>query len=121
MDNLKYTGQFSCHNGLPIHAACFDSACNGIMCCIDCLITDHADHIKSTLSIPTLAKKADNHYTMIQNIRSTEEPATEQKELISKQGEILTILTQHIIKEKESVEKIVEESQELFILTTTRI
>jgi hypothetical protein len=121
MDNLRYTGQFFCHRGLPIHAACFDPACNGILGCIDCLLKKHLGHGKSIISIPELAEQADIHYTIMQNIRATEEPPKELKELVSKQDEVLTILSHHIEKEKLNVETVITESQKLFIELTNKI
>jgi hypothetical protein len=79
------------------------------------------DHVPNIVSIPTLAEKAFKHYKMMQDIISTKEAPTEIKEVLSKQDEILTILTHHIKKEKANVESIISESQKSFIARTDKI
>jgi hypothetical protein len=122
MDNLKYTGQFPCHFGLPVHGICFDSTCNqGVLGCLDCLLKNHSKHSDKTFSIPSLVKDADNHYTIMQDVRTIEEPPVELKDLLSKQDETLTKLSVRIAKEKDNVEKKISEIQRFFIEFTNKI
>jgi hypothetical protein len=122
MDNLLYTGQFPCHLGLPVNGICFDTPCEGAsLCCVDCILKKHAKHVDKIFSIPQLVKEADQHYTMMQNVRSIEEPSIELKELLNKQDESLTNLTLHITKEKVNVEQMINEVQQSFITMTNEI
>jgi hypothetical protein len=76
--------------------------------------------VKNIFCIPTLAEKADLHYTIMQNIKATEAPPAELKEFFAKHDESLTSLTQHIEKEKEKVTVAISESQKLFITITNQ-
>jgi hypothetical protein len=89
--------------------------------CLYCLLKDHVKHSEQICDIPSLVTDADQHYTMMQNIRSIEEPPQELKELLSKQDESLTNLSLHITKEKNNVEQMINEIQKSFISLTNNI
>jgi hypothetical protein len=88
---------------------------------VNCLLSDHYHDQKSVISIPDLVNKADAHYEIMRNIRSIEEPPLELKELVTKQDECLTVLTTHIEKEKDNVNKIMDECQKSFINATNEM
>jgi hypothetical protein len=107
--------------GLPVHGMCFDEKCNGILGCLECLLANHGDHSKKILSIPTLVKKADEYYSLMQNVRATEDPPAELRDILNKEDESLTSLTLHIDTEKEKLETIIHEFQQTFIALTNKM
>jgi hypothetical protein len=119
METLKYTSQVLCHQNLPVNAVCIHATCNGVLCCAKCLLFDHSHDQKSVLSISELVNRADVHYEIMRNIKSVEEPPLELKELVTKQDECLAALTTHIEKEKDTVNKIIDDGQKSFIHATT--
>jgi hypothetical protein len=121
MDNLLYTAHLPCHMGLPVHGMCFDEKCNGILGCFECLLANHGDHSKRILSIPILVQKADEYYSLMHNVRATEDPPAELKDLLNKEDEGLTSLTLHIDTEKDKLETMILEFQQTFIALTNKI